>query len=107
VHLPCAEVAAVGRVARSWEVVVEGRKNEYSRYEAVGKPLWSTAEGWHTLEPLHDASATRLTFTETYHAHSPVMRALFEARVHRFISRSNTDVFEKVLGHLGTVRRER
>ena len=93
--------------ARSFEVVTESRKNEFSRYEAVGRPLWSKAEGWHTLEPLDGGAATRLTFVETYSAYNPVMRALFEARVHRFISRSNTEVFEKVLGHLGTVRRER
>jgi hypothetical protein len=96
-----------GGMARSWEVVTEARRNEYARYEAVGKPLWSTAEGWHTLEPVDDGDGTRLTFVETYHAHNPVLRALFEARVHRFISRSNTGIFETVLGQLGPVTRER
>jgi hypothetical protein len=38
-----------GGKARSWEVVTEVRPDEYSRYEAVGKPLWSRAEGWHEL----------------------------------------------------------
>jgi hypothetical protein len=94
-----------GGMARSWEVVTEARRNEYARYEAVGKPLWSKAEGWHTLEP--HGEGTRLTFVETYHAHNPVMRALFEARVHRFISRNNTGIFETVLGYLGTVTKER
>jgi hypothetical protein len=94
-----------GGVARSWEVVTEARRNEHARYEAVGKPLWSTAEGWHTLEPVDGGESTRLTFVETYHAHGPLVRALFEARVHRFISRSNTEVFERVLGHLGAVQR--
>jgi hypothetical protein len=96
-----------GGMARSWEVVTEARRNEYARYEAVGKPLWSEAEGWHTLEPIDGGEGTRLTFVETYHAHSPILRALFEARVHRFISSSNTQIFETVLGHLGTVTRER
>ena len=78
-----------GGVAHSWEVVTEARRDEYARYEAVGKPLWSKAEGWHTLEPTDDGVGTKLTFVETYHAYNPVMRALFEARVHRFISRNN------------------
>ena len=95
-----------GGVAHSWEVVTEVREGEYARYEAVGKPLWSKAEGWHTLEPLDGGSRTRLTFVETYHAHNPVLRALFERRVHRFISRDNTRIYETVLGHLGTVTRE-
>ena len=95
-----------GGVARSWEVVTEARKNEYARYEAVGKPLWSTAEGWHTLEPLDDGTRTRLTFVEIYHAHNPVLRALFEARVHRFISDDNSKIYETILGYLGSVTRE-
>lgn len=95
-----------GGMARSWEVVTEARKNEFARYEAVGKPLWSKAEGWHTLEPLA-GERTRLTFVETYHAYSPVLRPLFEARVHRFISRHNDSVYEQVLGNLGAVSRDR
>ena len=96
-----------GGIARSWEVVTEARKNEYARYEAVGKPLWSKAEGWHTLEPLDGGDRTRLSFVETYHAHNPLVRALFEAKVHRFISADNTRIYETVLGHLGPVTRER
>ena len=61
-----------GGVAHSWEVVLEARMDELSRYEAVGKPLWSKAEGWHALEALDDGAATRLTFVERYHAHNPV-----------------------------------
>jgi hypothetical protein len=94
-----------GGVARSWEVVTEARLDEYARYEAVGKPLWSKAEGWHTLEPIGGGNGTRLTFVETYHAHNPITRALFEARVHRFISRDNIRTYEAVLGRLGAVRR--
>ena len=96
-----------GGVARSFETVVEARKNEYARYEAVGKPLWSKAEGWHTLEPVDGGERTRLTFVETYHAFNPVLRRLFEGRVHRFISHNNSRTFEEVLGHLGPVTRER
>ena len=94
-------------VARSWEVVTEARRNEYARYEAVGKPLWSKAEGWHTLTPVDEGERTSLAFVETYHAHNPVVRTLFEARVHHFISRNNTRTYESVLGHLGAVTRER
>src|SRR4051794_38054439 len=39
-----------GGVGRSWECVTESRPDEYSRYDAVGKPLWSRATGWHRLE---------------------------------------------------------
>ena len=94
-----------GGVARSWEVVTEVRPGEYARYEAVGKPLWSKAEGWHTLEPLDDGARTKLTFVEIYHAHNPVMRALFEGRVHRFISRDNSKIYETILGYLGPVEK--
>lgn len=95
-----------GGVARSFEVIVEARRNEYARYLASGKPLHSRAEGWHTLEAIDDAT-TRLTFVETYHVHNPILRRLLEAKVHRFISHDNTDTYTKVLSHLGRVTRER
>jgi hypothetical protein len=94
-----------GGVARSWEVVLEARADELSRYVALGKPLWSRAEGWHRLEPIHGGEGTRLTFFERYEAFNPVLRALFERRVHRFISRDNTRTYEALLGRLGPVRR--
>jgi len=65
------------------------------------------ATGSHTLTPVDDGAGTRLTFVEAYHAHSPLLRVLFEARVHRFISRHNAAIYATVLGHLGPVRRER
>lgn len=77
-----------GGVGRSWECVTEVRPPELSRYEAVGKPLWSEATGWHRLEDLGHAR-TRVQFGETYHAFNPVARALLERYVHRFISRDN------------------
>jgi hypothetical protein len=92
-----------GGVGESFEVVTEARKNEYARYEAVGKPLWSKVTGWHTLEPQGDS--TKLTFVEIYEAKNPILRRLFERRVHQVISRDNTDTYAKVLGYLGTVRR--
>ena len=92
-----------GGVARSFEVVTEARKHEYARYRAAGKPLWSEAEGWHTLESIDGGERTRVTFVETYHVHNPVLRALFEARVHRFISAKNHEIYETVLGYVGPV----
>ena len=106
-HLPRARWLLSGGTARSWEVVTDARLDEYARYRAVGKPLWSEAEGEHTLEPLDEGAATRLTFVETYHAFNPLLRSLFEARVHRFISGHNGDTYERVLGHLARRRRER
>jgi hypothetical protein len=77
-----------GGVARSWEVITDSRPNEFSRYEAVGKPLWSKATGWHQLDDLGDGR-TRVTFGETYEAFNPIARRFLEARVHRFISKDN------------------
>jgi len=93
-----------GGVAESFEVVTEARKNEYARYEAVGKPLWSRTSGWHTLE-IVDENTTRLTFVEIYEVKNPLLRKLFEKRVHDFISRDNDDTYRTVLGYLGAVRR--
>jgi hypothetical protein len=77
-----------GGLGRSWECVTEVRPHEFSRYEAVGKPLWSKASGWHRLEDL-GGSRTRVEFGETYHAFNPVLRVLLERYVHRFISKDN------------------
>ncbi|MBV9487311.1 MAG: SRPBCC family protein [Frankiaceae bacterium] len=91
-----------GGKARSWELVTEVKPLEYAKYEGIGKPLWSRAAGWHELQPL-DSGGTRLTFVETYHVNNRVMRALFEKRVHRFISKDNHDLYLSLLGYLGTV----
>ena len=90
--------------ATSWECVVEARLGEYARYVAIGKPLWSRAEGWHRLEEQPDGR-TKLTFHETYHAHNPLLRVLFEERVYRFISDRNEVAYTTLLGALGAVER--
>ena len=77
-----------GGVGHSWECVTEVTPNQLSRYEAVGKPLWSEATGWHRLVPV-EAGRTRVEFGETYHVFNPVLRWLLEGYVHRFISRDN------------------
>jgi len=72
----------------SWEWLTEVHPPESWRYDAVGKPLWSTATGFTRLEDL-GSGRTRLHFRETYHAFNPVLRLLLERQVHRAISRSN------------------
>lgn len=77
-----------GGVAQSWEIISDVTPYESWRYDAIGKPLWSRATGVTTLRDV-GSGRTELTFDETYHAFNPVMRALLEKRVHRFISRDN------------------
>ncbi|HMJ76090.1 MAG TPA: hypothetical protein VK507_08960 [Iamia sp.] len=92
-----------GGVARSFEAIVEARVNELSRYSAVGKPLWSKAEGWHRLEEVGEGR-TRLTFWERYDALSPWGR-LLERRVHDFISTHNEQAYTKAFERVGKVTR--
>lgn len=93
-----------GGKARSWEVVTEAKVDKLSRYVSISKPLWSRAEGYHELDEQPDGT-TVLEFHETYHAYHPVMRALFERRVHSMISRDNLSTYEHALGFAGTTRR--
>jgi hypothetical protein len=66
------------------------------RYDAIGKPLWSKASGWTRLEDVGDGK-TRVYFRETYEVFNPLMRALFEKRVHHFISDGNDKLIEASL----------
>jgi hypothetical protein len=93
-----------GGRARSWEVVTEAEVNKLSRYVAIAKPLWSRAEGYHELDEQSDGT-TLLTFHETYHAYNPVLRMLFEGRVHAKISTDNLAIYEHALGFAGTTKR--
>jgi hypothetical protein len=77
-----------GGVGRSWEWLTEVKPFESWRYDAIGKPLWSRAEGRTRLEDL-GSGRTRVHFRETYHAFNPVLRTLLERRVHGSISRNN------------------
>jgi hypothetical protein len=85
-----------GGVGCSWEVVTESRPPEFSRYEAVGKPRWSRAGGWHRIEPV-DGGRTRVTFGETYEAFNPLARRLLGARVHRAISADNDTLIRQAV----------
>jgi hypothetical protein len=77
-----------GGKAESWEWLTKVDRPRSWKYDAVGKPLWSRAEGWTELEDL-GGGRTRVHFRETYHAFNPVARALLEKRVHHFISGNN------------------
>lgn len=95
-----------GGVGRSWECITEVREHELVRYEAVGKPLWSRAEGCHRFDDLGDGR-TRVTFEETYHAFNPVMRRLLEKRVHRAISADNDRLVKAAIEQSVTAARAR
>ena len=85
-----------GGQARSFETIVESRPYETVRYLAVGRPLWSQAEGAHHFEDEGDGR-TRITFEETYRVYNPWLARLFEARVHAFISADNQRLIRTAL----------
>jgi hypothetical protein len=87
-----------GGVGRSWECVTVSKPYELSRYEAIGKPLWSKASGWHKLTDLGDGR-TNVEFGETYHAFNPLTRLLLERYVHRFISKDNDQLVRGAIEH--------
>ena len=105
-RFPVPKLLLSGGVGRSWECVTESRPPEFSRYEAVGKPLWSEATGWHRLHDLGDGR-TRVEFGETYHAVNPVLRVLLERYVHRFISRGNDETMKSAVEEGVRRRRQR
>jgi hypothetical protein len=93
-----------GGKGRSFETVTEAKLNKLSRYVAIGKPLWSRAEGYHELEEQPDGT-TVLTFHEDYHAYNPVLRFLLERPVHAKISQDNLETYAHALSYAGRVRR--
>ena len=74
----------------SWEWLTEVDPPHSWRYDAIGKPLWSKAQGRTRLEDLGDGR-TRIHFEESYHAFNPLARLALEGRVHRAISKSNDE----------------
>ena len=82
---------------RAWEWLTQVKPYESWRYDAIGKPLWSTATGHTRLEDLGDGR-TRVHFEETYHAFNPVMRVLLERYVHRRLSRDNDTILAAIEG---------
>ena len=82
--------------ARSWEWITGARRPVSWHYDAIGKPLWSRASGGTRLEDLGDGR-TRVHFHETYEVVNPLMRLLFERRVHEAISADNDELIEAAL----------
>ncbi len=106
-HFRVPKYLLSGGVARSWEWLTDLDAPRYWRYDAIGKPLWSRATGETWLEPV-DGDRTRLRFVETYEVFNPVMRVLFEHRVHRFISKDNDRLMKAgVEAGLSALRRRR
>jgi hypothetical protein len=87
-HFPVPRYLLSGGRAQSWEWLTEVEPYQGWRYDAIGKPLWSTASGWTRLEDLGNGR-TRVHFRETYHVFNPLLRLLLERAVHRFISKDN------------------
>ena len=95
-HFRVPRYLVSGGRAKSWEWVTDVVPNVEARYDAIGKPLWSKAQGWHRLEDLGDGR-TRVHFRETYHVFNPILRLLLERRVHRFISKDNDKLMESAI----------
>jgi hypothetical protein len=85
-----------GGVGYSWEWLTEVKPHESWKYDAIGKPLWSKAEGRTRLEDLGDGR-TRIHFSESYLAFNRITRLLLERRVHQFISRDNDKLITKAV----------
>jgi hypothetical protein len=85
-----------GGQGQSWEWLTEVTPKESWKYDAIGKPLWSKAEGRTRLEDLGNGT-TRVHFSESYQAFNPLMRLLFEKRVHHFISKDNDSLIKSAL----------
>lgn len=93
---PVPKVLGSGGVGQSWEWVTHVKPYESWRYDAVGKPLWSRAEGHITLHDLGDGR-TRVHFLERYEAFNPWMRRLgLEKWVHEQLSRDNDSFFQAI-----------
>ena len=96
---PVPKFLLSGGVGQSWEWLTEVKPYDSWRYDAIGKPLWSRAEGHTRLEDLGDGR-TKVTFIEEYEAFNPVMRMLFEKRVHESLSKDNDTILAALEGGL-------
>jgi hypothetical protein len=96
-----------GGVGQSWELLTQVRPYESWRYDAIGKPLWSRAEGHTRLEDLGDGR-TRVHFLERYWVFNPWMRRLgLERYVHRRLSRDNDAILAALEGGVRWHRKRR
>lgn len=102
---PVPKILGSGGVGKSWEWLTQVTPYESWRYDAVGKPLWSRAEGFTRLEDLGDGR-TRVHFTERYECFNPWMRRVgLERWVHSRISRDNDTMLAALEGGLRWHRR--
>ena len=95
-----------GGRGQSWEWLTEVKPHESWRYDAVGKPLWSRAQGRTRLEDLGDGR-TRIHFQETYEAFNPIMRVALERAVHSRLSRDNDSILAALEGGVRWHRRRK
>ena len=95
-----------GGRGQSWEWLTEVKPYESWRYDAIGKPLWSRAQGRTRLEDLGDGR-TRIHFQETYEAFNPIMRVALERAVHRRLSRDNDSILAALEGGVRWHRRRK
>lgn len=104
---PVPKILGSGGVGKSWEWLTRVQPYESWRYDAVGKPLWSRAEGVTRLEDLGDGR-TRVHFTERYECFNPWMRRIgMERWVHSRISRDNDSILAALEGGLRWHRKRR
>src|SRR6202041_904022 len=87
-----------GGKGQSWEWLTEVKPKVSWKYNAVGRPLLSEAEGHTRLEDIGNGT-TRVHFSESYHAFNPLLRALLEKRVHAFISKDNDHLIQESLAN--------
>ncbi|MGI8797144.1 MAG: polyketide cyclase / dehydrase and lipid transport family protein [Acidimicrobiia bacterium] len=96
-----------GGVGVSWEWLTQVTPHESWRYDAIGKPLWSRAEGHTRLEDLGDGR-TRIHFLERYWAFNPWMCRLgLERYVHNRLSRDNDTILAAIEGGVRWHRKRR
>lgn len=92
---PVPKILGSGGVGQSWEWVTQVKPYESWKYDAVGKPLWSRAEGHINLDDL--GGRTRVRFVESYETFNPWMRrAGLERWVHDKLSSDNDSFFAAI-----------
>jgi len=104
---PVPKFLGSGGMGQSWEWLTQVKLHESWRYDAVGKPLWSRAEGHTRLEDLGDGR-TRVHFQEKYETFNPWMRRIgLERYVHQRISRDNDTILAALEGGINWHRKRR
>lgn len=104
---PVPKFLLSGGVGQSWEWLTQVKPYESWKYDAIGKPLWSRAEGFTRLEDLGDGR-TRVHFLERYWAFNPVMRMIgLERYVHESLSKDNDTLLAALEGGLRWHRKRR